>query len=99
MKSAVTGGGGFIGSVIIRYIMRNSDDSDVYVGALCYAGNTEALREIDSNDRYAFEHVDNFDRKALARAIANNQLDSLMNFLPGSSGDAFLVGIAPERYP
>jgi len=98
MKMLVTGGAGFIGSAVIRHIIKNTDDSVINVDALSYAGNLESLREIDSNDRNAFEHIDNCDHKALARVFADHQPDAVMNH-PGFPGDATLAGLAPVRYP
>ena len=58
MKILVTGGAGFIGSAVIRYIIKNTSDSVVNVDKLTYAGNLESLSEICASDSYAFEQVD-----------------------------------------
>ncbi len=59
MKILVTGGAGFIGSAVIRHIINDTSDFVISVDALSYAGNLESLREVDSSDRYAFEHATN----------------------------------------
>ncbi|WP_127223351.1 NAD-dependent epimerase/dehydratase family protein, partial [Neisseria meningitidis] len=63
----VTGGAGFIGSAVVRHIIRNTQDSVVNVDKLTYAGNLESLTEVAGNPRYAFEQVDICDRAALDR--------------------------------
>jgi len=65
MKILVTGGAGFIGSAVIRYIIDNTDSSVVNIDKLTYAGNLESLATVDSSDRYCFEQVDICDTKAL----------------------------------
>jgi len=54
----VTGGAGFIGSAVIRYILRNTNFTVVNVDKLTYAGNLESLAGISQSERYHFEQVD-----------------------------------------
>ena len=58
MKILVTGGAGFIGSALVRYIINNFGDSVINVDKLTYAGNLESLQSVAENERYFFEHVD-----------------------------------------
>ncbi len=44
MKIIVTGGGGFIGTALIHYIIYNTQDSVVNVDKLTYAGNRSHLQ-------------------------------------------------------
>ena len=69
MKILVTGGAGFIGSAVVRYIIENTHDSVVNVDKLTYAGNLESLESVENNPRYAFEQVDICDAKELARVF------------------------------
>ena len=57
-KILITGGAGFIGSAVIRYIINNTEDSVINVDKLTYAGNLENLKEIENSNRYKFERVD-----------------------------------------
>jgi dTDP-glucose 4,6-dehydratase len=54
----VTGGAGFIGSAVIRHLIRETGASVVNVDALTYAANLGNLAEVDSAPRYRFEQVD-----------------------------------------
>ena len=49
----VTGGAGFIGSALIRYIMQTQADVVVNLDKLTYAGNLERLEGLESSPRYS----------------------------------------------
>lgn len=52
----VTGGAGFIGSAVVRELLRRGE-SVVNLDALTYAGNPDSLPGADSNPRYVFAHL------------------------------------------
>jgi dTDP-glucose 4,6-dehydratase len=54
----VTGGAGFIGSAVIRHLIREDLASVVNVDALTYAANPASLAEVDGHPRYRFERID-----------------------------------------
>ncbi|MFN4219962.1 MAG: dTDP-glucose 4,6-dehydratase, partial [bacterium] len=65
----VTGGAGFIGSAMVRFLIKNTDFKVVNVDKLTYAANLDSLREVSNNNRYIFEKVDICDRSALERVF------------------------------
>ncbi|HGO8574345.1 TPA: NAD-dependent epimerase/dehydratase family protein, partial [Neisseria meningitidis] len=73
----VTGGAGFIGSAVVRHIIRNTRDAVVNVDKLTYAGNLKSLTEVADNPRYAFEQVDICDRAELDRVFAQHRPDAV----------------------
>ena len=54
----VTGGAGFIGSAVVRYLIKNTNFTVVNVDKLTYAGNLSSLKMISQTERYLFEQID-----------------------------------------
>ena len=67
----VTGGAGFIGSHLVRLLVRKYPQTRIVnVDALTYAGNLDNLRDVEGADNYAFRRVDIRDNEALAGLFA-----------------------------
>ncbi|MGI9357248.1 MAG: NAD-dependent epimerase/dehydratase family protein, partial [Rhizobiaceae bacterium] len=58
MKILVTGGAGFIGSAVCRYLVGDLGHSVVNVDKLTYASNLSSLVPIEGYENYAFEQAD-----------------------------------------
>ena len=59
----VTGGAGFIGSTVVRHLIRNTEHHVLVIDKLTYAGNLESLAPVADDPRYEFARVDIVDGK------------------------------------
>jgi len=65
MTIFVTGGAGFIGSALVRDLVKAGNDQVVTIDKLTYAGSLENLTEIDGASNHHFEQVDICDMAAV----------------------------------
>jgi dTDP-glucose 4,6-dehydratase len=91
-KILITGGAGFIGSAVIRYIIDNTNHSVVNVDKLTYAGNLESLESVKNSDRYLFEQVDICDSVEVRRVFNKHQPDIVMHLAAESHVDRSIDG-------
>lgn len=87
MKLLITGGAGFIGSALIRYLIEHTNAAVVNVDKLTYAGHLESLAAISANPRYCFVQLDVCDREALDRVLTEHQPDAVMHLAAESHVD------------
>lgn len=94
MKILITGGAGFIGSAVIRYIIANTNHSVVNVDKLTYAGNLISLREVEESTRYCFYQVDICDQDKVESVFLTEQPDAVMHLAAESHVDRSIDGPA-----
>ena len=77
----VTGGAGFIGSNFAIHLLDKYADYNVLVfDKLTYAGNLDNLLTLSDEPRYAFVRGDICDADAVAEALEQHAIDTIVNF-------------------
>jgi dTDP-glucose 4,6-dehydratase len=87
MKILVTGGAGFIGSAMCRYVIENTDHEIVNLDKLTYAANLSSLDQIAANPRYYFVRADICDPVELESIFNQHSPDTVINFAAESHVD------------
>ncbi|MDW9400894.1 dTDP-glucose 4,6-dehydratase [Sinorhizobium meliloti] len=92
MNILVTGGAGFIGSALCRYLVADPGNRVINLDKLTYAGNPASLRQIEALPNYRFVRGDICDEAAAADVLAAERIDRIMHLAAETHVDRSIDG-------
>ena len=95
MRVLLTGGCGFIGSAVIRHLLRHRDASVVNLDKMTYAASEDALEEARGHPRHTLVQADIADAAAMEQVFATHQPDVVMHLAAETHVDRSIDGPAP----
>jgi dTDP-glucose 4,6-dehydratase len=88
----ITGGAGFIGSALVRHLIRNTSYRVVNVDKLTYAGNLESVEPVAEDPGYAFERVDICDFQRIQKVFEEYEPQGVLHLAAESHVDRSIDG-------
>lgn len=92
MKFLVTGGAGFIGSAVVRYLINETDHDVLNFDKLTYAGNLHNIEKASASSRYHFVKGDICDRELVRKTFTEFMPDKIMHLAAESHVDRSITG-------
>lgn len=92
LKIIVTGGAGFIGSALVRFLLEQTEHHVLNFDKLTYAGNLDSLTAVSESDRYHFVCADIADSNSVSELFSNFQPDAIMHLAAESHVDRSIDG-------
>ena len=94
MKLLLTGGCGFIGSAVVRHLLRHTDHVVINVDKMTYAASEDALEEGLRHNRHILVKADIADAAAMRQVFETHDPDAVMHLAAESHVDRSIDGPA-----
>ncbi len=88
----VTGGAGFIGSNLVRLLVKEKGIRVINLDKLTYAGNLESLADLDGDPNHLFVQADLCDGEQMRSIFREHQPDAVMHLAAESHVDRSIDG-------
>ncbi len=95
MRVLLTGGCGFIGSAVVRRLIRATDHAVINVDAMTYAASEDALEEARAHPRHVLLRADVTQHAAMQEAFETHQPDAVMHLAAETHVDRSIDGPSP----
>lgn len=93
-RIVVTGGAGFIGSALVRMLLKETAAQVLVIDKLTYAGGLSSLDDVREKAAFSFEQADICDAARMARILTAFQPDAIMHLAAESHVDRSIDGPA-----
>lgn len=88
----ITGGAGFIGSNLVRYLLKKDDITVINLDKLTYAGNLKSLQDVINNEQHILVQGDIGDRGLVKSLLAKYRPSAVMHLAAESHVDRSIDG-------
>ena len=92
MNILVTGGAGFIGSAVVRFLIEHTGHQVLNLDKLTYAGNLQSLASVSAHPRYQFVQQDICDQSAVMALLLQFRPHIIMHLAAESHVDRSIDG-------
>jgi dTDP-glucose 4,6-dehydratase len=94
VRFLITGGAGFIGSAVVRFLLNETEHEVLNFDKLTYAGNLQNIETVANSPRYQFVQGDICDRELLKKTFSEFKPDKIMHLAAESHVDRSITGPA-----
>lgn len=96
MKIIVTGGAGFIGSALVRMLIKETEHQVLVLDKLTYAGNLLNLDLVKKDKNFSFEKIDILNKQEISKIFKDYNPDYIMHLAAESHVDKSIEG--PQEF-